>query len=129
MHKGYSVNLEQETLENDNFRKVLYTTDKTQLVLMTLQSGEEIGLETHDEHDQFIRVEAGVGKAVIGGEEFSLSDGVAVVIPAGNAHNILNIGDEPMRLYTLYSPPEHPAGTIHATKAEADEYEETHHHA
>lgn len=116
---GYSIQLEQATLENTNFRKVLYTGPHSQLVLMALQPGEEIGLETHMEHDQFIRVEAGEGKALIGGEEFVLADGVAIVIPAGSAHNVMNTSaTEVMKLYTVYTPPEHKDGKIHTTKAD-----------
>jgi mannose-6-phosphate isomerase-like protein (cupin superfamily) len=120
--KGYYISLEEATKENDNFRKVLFTSRHLQLVLMTLQPGDEIGLETHKDHDQFIRVEAGEGKAIIDNDEFFLRDGSAVVIPAGNEHNIINIGTESLKLYTLYSPAEHPDGTVHTTKSEADEY-------
>lgn len=125
--RGYHVELEQETLANENFRKVLFTAEHMQLVLMTLQAGEEIGMETHEEHDQFIRVEEGEGRAIIGEDEFVLKDGSAVVIPAGNAHNILNTGEGRLKLYTLYGPPEHSDGTVHANKAEADKYEEEYH--
>jgi len=126
---GYSINLEERTLAGNNFREVLYTTPRSQLVIMTLQPGEEIGLEKHEGHDQFIRVEAGRGVAILDGERHALEDGVAVVIPAGTEHNVVNTSDsEPMRLYTIYTPPEHPDGTVHATKAEADEYEKQHGH-
>jgi mannose-6-phosphate isomerase-like protein (cupin superfamily) len=126
---GYSINLEEKTLAGNNFREVLYTTPRSQLVIMTLQPGEEIGLEKHEGHDQFIRVEAGRGVAILDGERHDLADGVAVVIPAGTEHNVVNTSDsEPMRLYTLYTPPEHPDGTVHATKAEADDYEKQHGH-
>jgi mannose-6-phosphate isomerase-like protein (cupin superfamily) len=125
---GYVTNIEAKTLANERFREVLFTADNVQLVLMTLKGGEEIGLETHDDVDQFIRVEAGQGKAILDGVEHALEDGSAVVIPAGTAHNIVNASPtEPLRLYTLYSPPEHPDGTVHATKAEADAYERKHH--
>lgn len=125
---GYSINIEQKTLAGNNFREVLYTTQRSQLVIMTLQPGEEIGLERHEGHDQFIRVEAGEGVAILNGEKHTLEDGVAVVIPAGTEHNVINTSaDRPMRLYTLYTPPEHPDGIVHATKAEADEYEKHHH--
>jgi len=117
---GYSIQLEQATLENTNFRKVLYTAPHSQLVLMCLQPMEEIGIETHAEHDQFIRVESGSGKAIIGGEEFVLADGVAIIIPAGSAHNVINTSaTELMKLYTVYTPPEHKDGKIHVTKADA----------
>jgi mannose-6-phosphate isomerase-like protein (cupin superfamily) len=126
---GFSINIEQKTLAGNNFREVLYTTQRSQLVIMTLQAGEEIGMEHHEGHDQFIRVEAGEGVAILDGEEHKLEDGVAVVIPAGTEHNVINTSKtEPMRLYTLYTPPEHPEGIIHANKAEADEYERTHGH-
>ena len=125
---GYSVNIEEKTLSNPNFRHVLYTTPRSQLVIMTLQPGEEIGLEKHDGHDQFIRIEAGFGEAILDGELHMLEDGVALVIPAGTEHNIINTSPgEKMRLYTLYTPPEHPDGIIHETKKEADEYEKKHH--
>lgn len=116
---GYATNIERDTLANQDYRRVLYTGRNTQLVLMTLQPGEEIGIETHEEHDQFIRIEAGSGVAVLKGEEYPLSDGVAVVIPAGVEHNVINTSPaQPLRLYTLYSPPEHPDGTVHRTKAD-----------
>ena len=125
---GFVIDIEQKTLENENFREVLFTAPHSQLVVMTLQPGEEIGLETHDGIDQFIRVEAGTGKAILNGEEKPLADGTAVVIPAGTEHNVINISQtEPLKLYAIYSPPEHPDGTIHKTKAEAEEYEKQHH--
>jgi mannose-6-phosphate isomerase-like protein (cupin superfamily) len=126
---GYSINIEDKTLDNENFREVLYTAPHSQLVVMTLKPGEEIGLETHDDRDQFIRVEEGEGVAILGGQEYELEDGTAIVIPAGTEHNVINTSDdEKLRLYTVYSPAEHPDGTIHRTKAEADEYERTQHH-
>jgi mannose-6-phosphate isomerase-like protein (cupin superfamily) len=121
---GYSTDIEQATLDNGHFRHVLFTGPKSQLVLMALQPGEEIGKETHPDTDQFIRVEAGEGKAVIDGQEFRLHDGSAVVIPAGAEHNVTNTGSTPLKLYTIYSPPEHPDGTIHHTKAEAELHHE-----
>ena len=125
---GYSVNIETKTLENDFFREVLYTGPQSQLVVMTLQPGEEIGQEIHDDHDQFIRVEAGQGEAILDGERHALSEGVAVVIPAGVEHNVINTStSEPLRLYTIYSPPEHPVGTINCTKQDAIEYERERH--
>ncbi|WP_254532728.1 cupin domain-containing protein [Natrinema gelatinilyticum] len=114
---GYTTNIEQDTLENEDYRRVLYTGENTQLVLMTLQPGEEIGLETHSDIDQFIRVEAGTAQVVLDDEEISLEDDDIVVIPAGVEHNVTNTSEEEaLRLYTLYSPPEHPDGTVHATK-------------
>lgn len=116
------TNIEQDTLENGDYRRVLFTGKNTQLVLMTLQPGEEIGREVHEEHDQFIRVEAGTGVVSLNREEHKLGDGSAVVIPAGVEHNVVNTSpDEPLRLYTLYSPPEHPDGTVHKTKADEPE--------
>jgi len=114
---GYVTNIETDTLTNQNYRQVLYTGSHTQLVLMKLEPGEEIGKETHAEHDQFIRVESGSGSVLLNGEEHRLGDGVAVVIPAGVEHNVINTSrNTPLRLYTLYSPPEHPDGTVHHTK-------------
>ena len=118
--KGFVQNIEKATLENDNFRKVLYTAKHSQLVLMSLKPGEEIGEEVHDTLDQFFRFEKGEGKAVIEGQESSISDGSAVVIPAGTKHNIINISaTAPLKLYTIYSPPNHRDGVIHSTKDEA----------
>jgi len=123
---GYTTNIEERTLANENFREVLYTAPHLQLVLMTLRAGEEIGLETHDDGDQFIRVEGGTGEAILNGERHPLGDGDIVVIPAGTEHNIVNTSAaQPLRLYTIYTPPEHPDGTVHKTKAEADA---AHHH-
>ena len=117
---GFVTNIEDDTLENEDYRRVLFTGPHTQLVLMTLQPGEEIGRETHEEHDQFIRIESGSGAAILNGKKHRLGDGVAVVIPAGVEHNVINTSaDEPLRLYTLYSPPEHPDGTVHRTKHDA----------
>jgi mannose-6-phosphate isomerase-like protein (cupin superfamily) len=125
---GFSTNIETKTLENDNFREVLYTAPHSQLVVMTLQVGEEIGQETHGDRDQFIRVESGQGEAILDGERHALSDGSAVVIPAGTEHNVVNTSpSEPLRLYTIYSPPEHPDGTINRTKQDAIAYEREHH--
>jgi mannose-6-phosphate isomerase-like protein (cupin superfamily) len=126
---GFSINIEQKTLASDNFREVLYTTERSQLVIMTLKAGEEIGMEHHTGHDQFIRIESGEGVAILDGERHALTDGVAVVIPAGTEHNVINTSDTTsLRLYSLYMPPEHPDGIVHKTKAEADEYEKQHGH-
>ena len=121
--KGYVENIEQATRNNENFRKVLYTAKNSQLVLMSLKAGEDIGEEVH-ELDQFLRVEKGQGKAVLDGVEHAIADGSAIVVPAGTRHNIINTGAEPMKLYTLYSPPEHRDGVVRATKAEAESQEE-----
>jgi mannose-6-phosphate isomerase-like protein (cupin superfamily) len=115
--KGYITNIERDTLENDDYRRVLFTGRNTQLVLMAIAPGDEIGEETHEEHDQFIRVESGEGIAFLDGQQHKLADGTAVVIPAGVKHNVVNSSrSEPLRLYTLYSPPEHADGTVHHTK-------------
>lgn len=116
---GYVTNIERDTLDNEDYRRVLFTGPHTQLVLMTLRPGDEIGLETHGGHDQFIRVEAGTGYVELDGERHDLEDGSAVVIPSGAKHNVVNTSkSEPLRLYTLYSPPEHPDGTVQHTKAD-----------
>jgi len=122
--KGYVTNIEEDALENTDFRRVLYTAKHTQLVLMSLRGNEEIGEEIH-ELDQFIRVEAGQGLAVLDGVAHRLSDGSAIVIPAGTRHNVINVSDtDELKLYTLYSPPEHRDGTVHTTKSDAIEHEE-----
>ncbi|MDD5696687.1 MAG: cupin domain-containing protein [Candidatus Pacebacteria bacterium] len=118
--KGYVINIEKASIENDNFRKVLYTAPHSQLVLMSLLPGEDIGEETHT-LDQFFRVEKGIGKSVLNGMEYPIEDGSAIVIPAGVKHNIINTStEEPMKLYTIYSPPNHRDGVIHSTKEEAE---------
>jgi mannose-6-phosphate isomerase-like protein (cupin superfamily) len=122
--KGYVTNIEKESLENEYFRKVLYTDERLQLVVMSLKPSEDIGEEVH-QLDQFIRVEKGEGKAVLNGEESVLGDGSVVVIPQGTRHNIVNTSSqEPLKLYTLYAPPNHKDGTIHKTKAEAQAEED-----
>ena len=122
--KGYVTNIEDDTLKNRDFRRVLYTGKNSQLVLMSLGPKEEIGEETHT-LDQFIRVEAGSGVAILDNVKHEISDGTAVVIPAGTKHNIVNNSNaEELKLYTLYSPPEHRDGTIHKTKADALAHEE-----
>lgn len=114
----YINNLEKDTVENDNFRKVLNTTEKSQLVVMSLLPSEDIGEEIHNV-DQFIRLEEGKGKAVLDGVEYDVEDDWAIVVPAGSKHNIINTGNTKMKLYTVYTPPEHKDGTIHKTKEEA----------
>lgn len=127
---GYVENIEKETLANENFRKVLFTATHSQLVLMTLQPNEDIGTETHFDIDQFFRIESGHGKVVLNGEETLIEDGSAVVVPAGVEHNVINTSmDEQLKLYTIYSPPEHKDGTIHATKEEAMADEHDHYQA
>jgi mannose-6-phosphate isomerase-like protein (cupin superfamily) len=120
--KGYIENIEKETLENENYRKVLYTSAQSQLVVMALQPGEEIGMEVHDDISQFIRIEQGSGVASLDGVETQVEDDFAIVVPGGAAHNVTNTGDTVMKLYTIYSPPEHKDGIVQATKA--DEFEE-----
>ena len=125
---GYHTDIEKKSLENNYFREVLFTGPHSQLVVMALQVGEEIGQETHPDTDQCIRVESGEGKAILDGQEYELADGSAFVIPAGAEHNVINTSStEPLKLYTVYTPPEHPDGTVHKTKAEADAYEREHH--
>lgn len=124
---GYTTNIEKDTLENEHFRHVLYTASYVQLVVMSLKPGEEIGAEVHGQ-DQFIRIEAGEGRAVLDGVEHPLSDGVAVVVPAGSTHNIINTSDShPLKLYSLYAPPHHRDGVMHKTKADAEADEEEFH--
>ena len=120
--RGYVTNIEKAALENADFRRVLYTAKGSQLVLMSLLPGEEIGEEVHT-LDQFLRIEAGEGKAILDDIGHSIKDGSAIVVPAGASHNIINTGDIPMKFYTVYSPPNHRDGVVHATKvgAEADE--------
>lgn len=118
--KGFVTNIEKEAVDNDNFRKVLYTGKNSQLVLMSLKAGEDIGEETHPDVDQFFRVDAGLGKVVINGKETDLKNGSAIVIPQGAKHNVINTGKEPLKLYSIYSPPHHADGTIHKTKEEAE---------
>ena len=122
--KGYVANIEELSLKNDYFREVLYTDERVQLVVMSLKPNEDIGEEVHT-LDQFIRIEKGEGKSILDGEEHAIADGSAIIIPAGVRHNIINASAEsPMKLYTLYAPPNHKDGTIHKTKAEAEASEE-----
>ena len=119
--KGFNANIEKETLENRNFRRVLYTGRHSQLVLMSLRPKEEIGMETHTENDQFFRFEAGLGKVIIDGNVYEVGDGAAIVVPAGAKHNVINISDsKELRLYTIYSPPHHKDGIVRETKKEAE---------
>lgn len=118
--KGYIANIEEKTLANDYFREVLYTDARVQLVVMSLKPSEDIGEEVHD-LDQFIRVEKGSGKAVLDGVEHPIADGSAIIVPKGTRHNIVNgSATEPMKLYTLYAPPDHKDGAVHKTKADAE---------
>ncbi len=118
--KGFVSNIEQDTLDNNNFRKVLYTGKHSQLVLMSLKPKEEIGMEVHEENDQFFRFEKGEGKCIIDGNESAIKDGTAVVVPAGAQHNIINTSkEEDLKLYTIYSPAHHQDGVVRTTKEEA----------
>ncbi|MDP2648330.1 MAG: cupin domain-containing protein [Patescibacteria group bacterium] len=122
--KGFVINIERESLKNADFRRVLYTAKHSQLVVMSLQPQEDIGEEVH-KLDQFIRCEAGEGKAILDGVEHDIRDGYAVVVPAGARHNFVNTSeDKPMKLYTIYSPPEHRDGVVHTTKSDAEADEE-----
>ncbi|NLD53120.1 MAG: cupin domain-containing protein [Burkholderiaceae bacterium] len=122
--KGFVDDIEKLTEENTDFRRVLYTGQNMQLVLMSLKPGEEIGEEVHDDRDQFFRIEMGKGEVLIDGKRHSVEADDAIIVPAGARHNVVNKGSEPLRLYTLYAPPEHKDGTVHVTKAEADADEE-----
>jgi mannose-6-phosphate isomerase-like protein (cupin superfamily) len=124
---GFVKNIEKETLENENFRKVLYTSTYGQVVVMSLLPNEEIGMEVHETTDQFFRIDSGEGKVIINGEESVISDGYAVVVPAGAQHNVINTsGEKSLKLYTIYMPPHHKDGTIHRNKEEAQNDTEDH---
>jgi mannose-6-phosphate isomerase-like protein (cupin superfamily) len=114
---GFDIDIETETLKNTNFRKVLHTASNMQLVVMSIT--DEIGMETHDDIDQFFRVEGGIGKVIIDGREFSVKSKTAFIVPKGSKHNIINTGNEDLKLYTVYAPPKHPPKTIHRTKEDA----------
>lgn len=130
--RGWSSNIEEATTKNSTFRTVLFTGKAMQLTVMSIGPGEEIGLEVHDHIDQFLRVEQGSAKVVMGAskdkldETHDLADDWAVIVPAGTWHNVINTGTGPLKLYSIYAPPEHPPGTVHATKAEADAAEHDH---
>lgn len=119
--KGFVDDIERLTEENSDFRRVLYTGHHLQLVLMTLQAGEEIGEEVHDDRDQFFRFEEGEGEVMIDGVRHAVKGDHGVVVPAGARHNVINRGSEPLKLYTLYGPPEHRDGVVHPRKADAAE--------
>ena len=125
--KGFHANLEQETLKNNNFRKVLYTAKHCQLVLMSVKPKEELGMEVHHDNDQFFRFEKGQGKVIIDGNEYAVEDGSAIIVPCGAQHNVINVSSkEELKFYTIYSPAHHRYDIVHATKAiaEADEGKE-----
>jgi mannose-6-phosphate isomerase-like protein (cupin superfamily) len=123
---GYTGPIEQQTLDNEDFRRVIFTGKHEQLVVMCLQPGEEIGDEVHPMTDQFFRVEEGEATIVIDGEKSIIGDGEAAIVPGGAKHNVINNGSVPLKLYTIYAPPNHPDGTVHKTKAEADAAEHGH---
>ena len=122
--KGFNTNIEKETLENENFRRVLYTGKNSQLVLMSLKPKEEIGMEVHPENDQFFRFEKGQGEVVIDDNRYEVEDGSAIVVPAGAQHNVINVSEtEDLKLYTIYSPAHHQDGIVRKTKEEAEKNE------
>ena len=122
--KGFNANIEKNTLENNNFRKVLYTAKHCQLVLMSLKPKEEIGMEVHPKNDQFFRFEKGKGKCIIDGNEYAIKGGSAIIVPAGANHNVINVSDkEDLKMYTIYSPAHHKDGIIRKTKKEAESHE------
>jgi mannose-6-phosphate isomerase-like protein (cupin superfamily) len=123
MKNGFITNIEKGTLENESFRKVIYTAEYSQLVLMSLNPGEEIGEEIHDV-DQFLRIESGKGEAVLNGNTHVIEDGSAIVVPKGTKHNVINKGEGKMKLYSLYTPPHHRDGIIHETKEGAEKDDE-----
>jgi len=116
MKKPYVKNIDKDTLDNEDYRRVVWTGEHLQLVLMNVLPGQEIGEETHKGHDQFIRLESGSGKAIINDQEYEIGADFAVTIPAGSKHNIINTGSEPMKLYSIYAPAEHPEGTVEPMK-------------
>ena len=119
--KGYNSNIEKETLENNNFRKVLYSGKHLQLVLMSLKVGEEIGEEIHHDNDQFFRFESGTGKCIIDGNNYKVTNGDVIIIPAGAKHNVINIDETTeLKMYTIYSPPHHKDGIMRVTKQDAE---------
>jgi mannose-6-phosphate isomerase-like protein (cupin superfamily) len=123
--KGYFANIEEETLSNSDFRRVLYTGKHAQLVLMSLPAGSEIGMEVHEENDQFFRFESGTGLVVIDGNKYQVSDGSAIIVPAGAEHNVVNTSQtEDLKLYTIYSPSHHKDGIVRATKEQAEANDE-----
>ena len=122
--KGFVDDIEKLTVRNSDFRRVLYTGHHMQLVVMTLQPGDDIGEEVHPDGDQFFRVEEGAGEVLIDGHRTAIEDDFAIVIPAGARHNITNTGSKPLKVYTLYAPPEHADGTVHTTRAEASTSDE-----
>jgi mannose-6-phosphate isomerase-like protein (cupin superfamily) len=128
MEQAFYDNIERHTRENTDFRRVLFTGKGSQLVLMCVEAGDALGLETHPQNDQFFRFESGVGKAIVAGKEYAICDGMTVIVPMGTEHNIVNLSEtEPLKFYTIYSPAHHPDGTVHRTKADADAAEKHEH--
>jgi mannose-6-phosphate isomerase-like protein (cupin superfamily) len=125
---AYTDDIEEKTLDNNNFRQVLFTGKHMQLVVMALKPGEDIGEEIHEHVDQFFRIEQGEAKVIIDGEEAILKEDMVAIVPAGAKHNLINTSNVDLKLYTIYAPPNHPEGTIHKDKAEAEEYEKEQHH-
>ena len=121
--KGFSTDIENDTIKNKNFRQVLYTGNNMQLVVMSLKPGEDIGDEIHGV-DQFFRIESGEGKAIINGNKYPISDGMSVIVPAGSKHNLKNDGKEDMKLYSIYTPPQHEDGIVHKTKTDGEKDDE-----
>jgi mannose-6-phosphate isomerase-like protein (cupin superfamily) len=121
--KGFIADIEDQTEDNQDFRRVLYTGPHMQLVLMALPPGEELGEEVHEATDQFFRVEEGKGEVVIDGRKTRVESDIAILVPAGVRHNVRNTGDKPLKFYTLYAPPEHRDGSVHHTKADAERAE------
>lgn len=120
---GYIGNIEEQTVDNRDFRRIVYTGVHAQLVLMSIEPGDELGEEVHEGTDQFFRVEEGKGEVVINGQTTHIEDEMAIIVPAGARHNIRNTGRRPLKLYTLYAPPEHPPGTVHHTREDAERAE------
>lgn len=133
MTDPYVDDIERATLDNDHFREALFTGEQLQMTVMAIPVGGEIGLEMHEGLDQFLRIEQGTAKVVMGPEkdhltfEREVGDDWAIIVPGGTWHNVVNTGDEPLKLYSLYAPPEHPAGTVHRTKEDSDAAEHHHH--
>lgn len=131
---GWLDDIEKRTIENEDFRRVLHTGKHAQLTVMSIEPGSEIGWEMHDHLDQFLRIEQGSGELDLGASEDAVDethpvqDDWAIIVPAGTWHNVRNTGDVPLKLYSIYSPPEHPDGTVHKTKTDADAAEAEHHH-
>jgi len=123
-HDHFVTDIEKDTIKNDDYRRVLFTARNLQVVVMSIPPGGDIGMEVHEAIDQFIRVEKGKGKVILNGKEEQISDGFAFVVPQGTEHNLVNDGDEDLKVYTIYSPPNHLKNTVRKTKKDAEEHEE-----